>query len=190
MLRGIDVSHHNSSINLKGNDFVIVKATEGTTFKDNKRDYWRNMAEKSGISLHGFYHYARPEKNNYVDEANHFVNTIAKYIPYNNTILALDWENVALKHDLSWAIGWLNTVEQMTGVKPLFYCQASYTPKIGEIYKNGNGLWVAHYTSANKPRIGAYPYWAIWQYTSSNGKLDKDYFNGTREQFLRYCRVH
>ncbi len=185
MLRGIDVSHHNKPIPLSGIDFVIMKATEGSTYVDPKMDDWYKRCKNDGVRLKGFYHFARPDKNNAKAEANHFIKTVKDYID-GTTLVALDWEGEALDHTLEWALTWLNEVEEALRITPLFYCQASYTPLIKRIYENGNGLWVAHYTNANKPRIGAYPFWTIWQYSSR--KYDKDYFNGNVSQYIKYCR--
>jgi GH25 family lysozyme M1 (1,4-beta-N-acetylmuramidase) len=185
MLRGIDVSHHNKLIQLSGIDFVIMKATEGRSYVDPKMLEWYKQCKKDNVRLKGFYHFARPENNSPKTEANHFIKTVKDYID-DTTLVALDWEGHALYQSLDWALTWLNEVEEALRITPLFYCQSSYTPLIRRIYENGNGLWVAHYTGANKPIIGAYPFWTMWQYTSR--VYDKNYFNGDANQYIKYCR--
>ncbi|MDH6341589.1 GH25 family lysozyme M1 (1,4-beta-N-acetylmuramidase) [Parabacteroides sp. PFB2-12] len=78
--QGIDVSHHQGEINWeqvgadKNIQFVYIKATEGTSFKDPKYRYNTKQAQKQGIKT-GAYHYFRtiltPPK-----QAEHFINTI------------------------------------------------------------------------------------------------------------------
>lgn len=182
MLKGIDISHWNPNPDYKTPDFIIMKATEGIGYVD------RMMAKhlEGALSNHkliGFYHYARPEYNDPISEADHFIKAVGGYA--GSAIFALDWEGEALKYPIEWAVQWLQRVEAVTGVKPLIYCSASYTKNLQPVLDNGNGLWVAHYTKNKNPSVKVYPFWAIWQYTSS--PLDMDYFNGTALQFRKYC---
>ena len=191
MIKGIDVSHHNDLgqllTKLKPNDrkFIIIKATEGKTFHDPNCILNTNLA-KSETDLIGFYHYARPENNNPIDEAKNFLNHPSVKTNIGSAILALDWEGNALYHPLSWAVDWIRYVHKQTGVKPLFYCSAWYTIKLDPILAEGCGLWVAHHTGLSKPFIGKYPFWAIWQYDSKG--YDHDKFNGTAQQFKKYAK--
>lgn len=187
MLKGIDISHHNkyqyqhNEFSMDDYDFIIMKATEGRTYVDPMMDeYMKEIVAKE--KKYGFYHFARPENNDPISEAKHFCDTIGT--DGVGAILALDWESKAISYDLDWALDWLRYVERVYNKKPLFYCSASFTSKLNPIYQNGNGLWVAHYTKADKPRVKAYPFYAIWQYTDS--PLDKDVFNGNEEQWYKY----
>lgn len=197
MLKGIDISHHNynnlvgGKFTFDGQDFVIMKATEGKTYKDPKLDFY--MSQSNLPELIGFYHYARPENNTAKAEAKNFVKVIAPYIKDRDAILALDWEGNAVEwktraDQVKWILDFLNYVEAETGVKPMIYCSAWYTVYLSEVYKNNNGLWVAHYNSSiTKPKTGVYPYHAIWQYTSA-GSLDKNYFNGKVAAWKAYAK--
>ena len=197
MLTIIDVSNWNrgkvdlSNLSKIGVDGAIMKATEGKTFKDKSLDYFYDElhGKKDGKpdkqKLYGFYHYARPDNGNTAEEeAENFL----KYVGHHkgHCIYALDWEGKALKYQIDWAVKWLDYVYEKTGVKPLFYCQASYTDMIKKIIDKDYGLWVAHY-GTSKPYIGVYPFYAMWQYTSS--KLDYNRFNGNKEVWKKYCEV-
>lgn len=200
MLKGIDVSHYQLNIDdyIKDIDFVIIKASEGKSMKDSKRlEHYHTAIDNK--KLYGFYHYAHPELNSVASEVNNFLSSLPDGV-IGDCMLVLDWEQKALKENITWAYDFLNLVYKKTGVKPLLYCQASYTNKLAKIYKGGYGLWVAHYkdstrnlpinetpnTKISKPTIGAYPFWAMWQYTSL--PIDRDIFNGTKSQFKAYCR--
>ena len=191
MLRGIDVSRYQKNMkSFKGYDFVIIKATEGVTLKDVCLDqhYDTLHGSKDGKpdknKLYGFYHYAHPENNTPEKEAEFFLSQVGHH--KGHCLFALDWEGKALKCDIKWAITWLDYVFKKTGVRPLIYCQASYTKNLAKVLKKNYGLWVAHY-GVTKPNVKVYPSYAIWQYTST--PIDKNYFNGDEEQFRKYCSI-
>ena len=182
-LKGIDISHHNK-YNLPPfdkQDFIIMKATEGVSYKDPMMDVY--LEKLPTDMLYGFYHFARPERNRAKEEARNFCNTIGRY--GEGAMLVLDWEAMAVSQPIEWAVDWCNEVEKVYGKKPLIYCSSWYTKKIKPLLDNNNGLWVAHYTKADSPKVYTYPSWAMWQYTSE--PYDKDIFNGTRKQFEAYC---
>lgn len=190
---GRDLSHHNWKQNLNLSDilyadgreaeFIILKATEGATYKDNRFTDWMNRIKDVAPSIvFGAYHYARPEKNNYVNEVDNFLLTVEPYI--GDIILALDWEGLALtKGSQTWALDWLNSVYNNTGVKPLFYCQQSAVKNYHSIQLNDYGLWVARY-SGNYGKIDPWEYPAMWQYSST--PYDMNVFYGTKEQLVKY----
>ena len=158
----------------------MMKATEGKSFEDPMMETY--VKALSPNKLYGFYHFARPEINDPVSEAKNFCSTIGIY--GYDAMLALDWEAKATKCDIEWAIEWLKEVEKKYRKKPLFYCSSFYTKKIQKVLENNNGLWVAHYTKADKPKVYTYPLYTMWQYTSE--PYDKDYFNGGVAQWHKY----
>lgn len=196
MLQGIDISHHNFNMrnpqDLNNVDFVIMKATEGVRFKDNKMPIYMNILDSE--RLYGFYHFARPDLgNDPEDEAQHFINYIRKYIS-NRSILALDVEAGALsvKNLDAWCSIWAQVVDIETGILPLIYISTSETKKLPATAALGCGLWAAKW--GNKPtkkQLEPWSFWALWQYSSSGifsgVRCDLDYFNGTREQYMKYC---
>lgn len=182
-LNGCDISHHNkyNIPDFSKQDFVIMKATEGATFKDPMLDKYIEMLKKD--QLYGFYHFARPERNRAKVEAANFCKVIGNY--GEEAMLVLDWEGQAVQQPIQWVLDWCKEVEKIYGKKPLIYCSSWYTKKIKILLENDIGLWVAHYTKKDKPTVYTYPYYAMWQYT--NEPYDKDIFNGTRKQFIQYC---
>lgn len=180
-LYGVDIAGYQStSKNLYASyTFVIVKATEGKTYVNPK---WRAQiqAASGNGQLLGLYHYCRPENNSPQAEAKHFVDTIRDYI--GKAVLAADWEQTALKYSATWLLTFMQEVERLTGTKPLLYIQQSalLSGKYNGIAKAGYPLWMAQYNSRMSPRHGAWQSVTIWQYTSTNGNLDKDVFYGDR----------
>lgn len=144
-MNGIDISawQGDAGIDLSkiAYDFCIVKATEGTDYK-NRYFAAHCDAVLKKKKLLGAYHYANggnPQK-----EADYFLAYCKKYI--GKAILVLDWEarNNPLfgKNDLEWCLKWCSYVQSKTGIKPLIYVQKS---AMEAVKKAGYGLWVAQY---------------------------------------------
>ena len=196
MLNGIDISHHNFYMknlqDLNALDFVIMKATEGVRYRDNKMPTYMNVLRPD--MLYGFYHFARPELgNNPEDEALSFISYVKKYIS-NRSILALDVEAGALSVPNldAWCAIWAQVVDVETGILPMIYISTSECEKLKATADLGCGLWAAKW--GNKPtekQIRPWKFWALWQYTNScefsGVRVDADQFNGTREQYMKYC---
>lgn len=195
-IKGIDISHYQKpeKTPYADYDFVIIKATEGSTYRDKVCLTHFENAKALGKEV-GFYHFAHPELNNPEVEVANFVDYVAKVGGLGKGILALDWEAKALKCDIKWARKWLDLVFSITGIRPLFYCQKSYTvaKNLQPIREGNYGLWIAgYYKNTGLPdNRGCDPYdkrgKAIWQYTSN--PIDKDIFYGSIEQFRKYYEV-
>lgn len=190
-LFGIDISHWNgitSIIEHKPN-FVMIKLTEGVTFKDKDALAHREVARQLDIPV-GFYHYARAEKNDAIKEAEFFVSQIPKD-DLNTAVLALDFEGKSLSIKLvdDWAVRFLAHVEKLTGKKPLIYLSQSTVKRFPRCAASGYGLWVARYRNVilGCGDISPWKFAAMWQYTSK--PIDKNYFYGTVNQFKKYGEV-
>lgn len=191
MLRGIDISSWQGSVDYSAYDFVIIKASEGKNSKDPALD--RHLAGLFGTTdptpqkekCYGFYHYARPDLGNTPEqEAKSFLSYIGTQV--GNCVMALDWEGDSLKYSVDWAKGWLDYVYKQTGVKPMLYIQASQAKlaKYAPIANADYGLWVAHW-GVSSPTFSNWKNWAIWQWTST--PLDQNYFNGSKAAWWKYC---
>lgn len=197
MLNGIDISHHNFNMrnpqDLNLVDFVIMKATEGVRFRDNKMPIYMNILDSE--RLYGFYHFARPDLgNDPEDEALHFINYVRPYIS-NRSILALDVEAAALNvPDIdTWCATWAQIVDIETGILPMIYLSTSVTKKFSATAALGCGLWAAKWgPKPTKKQLEPWHFWAVWQYTNqgnfSGVRCDLDMFNGSREQYMKYCK--
>ena len=198
MLKGVDISKWQSvGIGDQGADFVICKATEGAGYVDPTCDQHYQRAKSQGKLL-GVYHFARPDLNSPEVEAEWFVKNIQGYI--GQALLALDYEMAPYSDD--WAYRFCAKVHELTSVWPVVYMSAS---KVSEYNWSRTakecGLWIAGYPNAynvpNPPTpgvndmpygIGAWKFWAIWQYTSSAGTLDRDIANMTKTAWKKYAK--
>lgn len=190
-LFGVDVSHWQTITECKAVfpscDFVILKATEGATYKDKTLQSRYDLAQKCGVELFGIYHFyssfKTPEQN-----AENFLDTARKYLGNNNMMLICDIEqrHAEVPHIFDTdIITFCEIVEKETGIKPLIYTNSYNVRKMQKCLEKDYGLWVAHY---GKQKPNTYMYgnmWALWQYTSK--PIDKNYFNGNKKQFLAYC---
>ena len=197
MLKGIDISHWQANLDIAstGAQFVICKATQGTTFVDPSCDRHYQIAKRLGLKL-GVYHYA--SGGDPVAEADFFVRNIKGYI--GEAILILDWEktqNGRYYEHASWCLRFLNRVKELTGVKPLIYMSASVI-KVADwskVVAGDYGLWVAGWPDNRDSwdipdfrwDVKPWPFYALWQYTSSGGRLDRDVFMGDATAWDKYA---
>ena len=202
--KGIDVSNWNSVeqvsslLQMTGNDkieFVLIKATEGRTWKDTKAVQLLIAAMQYGVAI-GFYHYCRPELGNDAkEEATHFVSTVrdicyqAGYM--EDVLLVADYEDKAIGHGL-WLANFLREVDDQTGGNPMVYTTlyGSETSDLIHVNTVAYGLWIAtRGKEKDNPFAGRemknWKLWAIHQYAVENG-IDMNYFNGTRRQLFKY----
>lgn len=188
-LKGIDVSHWNPDNRIQSDiDFCICKASEGASYGDSSFYSKLDRCKAKGIDLVGAYHYAKT--NNLPDtDAVNFLRRIADRPELgNNMLLALDLEGEDIKRPnaYQWARRWLDLVYQETGIRALLYISASYTKNCKEIVEGNYGLWVAHW-GVKQPKYSAWNFYTVWQ-NAVEDNLDRDIFNGTKEQYLKYCR--
>lgn len=202
-LKIVDVSswQNTASYNLSEFDGLIAKATEGCGYVDPMCDVHYQNAKAAGKLL-GVYHFARPDLNSARKEAEFFVNNIKGYI--KEAILVLDWEPTGdHKKNVAWAKEWLDCVYELTGVAPLIYMSASVIQMADWSSISGTyGLWIAGYPNAfNVPNpplptpadmpysIGPWAFWAIWQYSSSAGRLDRNIANMDAKAWAKYAKA-
>ena len=183
-MNGIDISMWQNGIDLSAvkADFVIVKATEGIGYVDKTCDKFFQKALSLGKKI-GFYHFARPTKNNDpVREADFFYENCKGY--FGKAIPILDWE-AENKQNVAYAKAWLDRVYQRSGVKPVIYMSESVVNAYdwSSVANADYGLWVAKYrdnspdynynmaNAGSRPRVKWWKFYCMWQWTST-GRLD------------------
>ncbi|MFD0598060.1 GH25 family lysozyme [Catellatospora coxensis] len=199
---GIDVSHHQGTINWdkvadKGAKFVYAKVTEGVhyvdaSFKDN-----HSGARKNGI-LFGAYHFARPDKTNGRTQADFFLDR-AQYRNDGRSLppmLDIEWpyklggklvapgpcwgksksELVRFIRDFT------QRVRERTGSATMIYTNPNWwNPCTGKNADFGDHyLFISSYTDKVRGLPAGWDRWTLWQY-ANHGKLpgDQNVFNGT-----------
>ena len=193
-MRGIDISHHNGWPFKKDtakayldSDFVIIKATQGTSYKYT--DYFEKAIKKAiqDDKLVGAYHYASGKDA--VMEADYFVSIVTPYL--GKIILALDWEsyqNSAWGKDTRWAKRFVDRVRLKTGLTCFLYTNMDGIKQCKNL-ANNVPLWFAGYpANSNSWSIPKWPahystkpwtHYDIWQYTSGGDIVDRNISNLT-----------
>lgn len=200
MLRGIDISHWNikkRDCTFAQEDFIIIKATEGSRYIDPRMESNVRIARENNM-LYGLYHFysgtASPEM-----EAKHFVRAIGDNV--GNAILVLDWEANASLLSSEIAERFLQTVYNLTEVRPLIYMSYSLVAQKGkwDSIASKYGLWCARYGRNDGkvyklPSVSPWKVCAIHQYTSRGtsediiGYIDRNIANMTYEAWEKYAK--
>jgi GH25 family lysozyme M1 (1,4-beta-N-acetylmuramidase) len=178
-MKGIDISHYQNEagkVDLKlaraaGYQFAFMKCSEGTGYKDRFYETNKALAREAGM-LFGAYHFARG--GDPVKEADWFLASVGTLL--QGEIVVLDWE-IDHSDPASWCLAWLSRVESKLGFKPMLYTNEARAKdlRFKSVVDRNFGLWVAKYASQviyvpeylqRKPVSGAWPFWAIWQFSS------------------------
>ncbi|MGW4561819.1 glycoside hydrolase family 25 protein [Streptomyces sp. NPDC004561] len=162
MLHGIDVSAFQSSAyDTDGSSFVFIKATEGRSYVNPRLTAQTKTGRDAGLVV-GFYHFLWP--GNLTAQAEHFV----QHAPERpGDILAVDWETTGDGTHASNAEkdAFIRKVKQLRPHnRVVLYCNRDFWLTVDSTSYAGDGLWIADYVTAGKPRIKAK--WLFHQYTS------------------------
>ncbi|MEO3756271.1 glycoside hydrolase family 25 protein [Streptomyces sp. B6B3] len=159
-IKGIDVSGYQSEdYPLDGFDFVIVKATEGTSYRNPKHSAQVTRARNNDRVV-GHYHFLSPSSG-MTAQMDYFLDHIAVG---EDEILAVDWEDTGVSSsEKDTAIRHLQS--KAGGRKVLLYCNVDFWLNRDTSSFAGDGLWIAQYNGdPGNPDIEHD--WLIHQYTS------------------------
>jgi GH25 family lysozyme M1 (1,4-beta-N-acetylmuramidase) len=201
MTEGIDVSHWQgtidwSKVRAAGKRFAFIKASEHTSFVDNKYQTNRANAKAAGLKI-GAYHFARPNSGttDAYAEADHFIETADWKSGELRPVLDLeDTGGLSSSSLQTWVKAFLQRIYDRTGVRAIIYVSPSFwsTKMANSTWFAKNGydvLWIAHWTTASSPSVPADNWggkgWTFWQYTSDgsvsgiSGRVDLNRYKGT-----------
>ena len=184
----VDVSSHNGSISVndyrtlanKGVGGVVVKLTEGTTYRNPYAGEQARNAQLAGlqVSAYAFSHYTSEEQAR--AEARHFISEARNLNLPKNTVMVNDMEDAKMKDNINRnTLAWADEIRKNGYTNLMYYTSASW---IDENNLRGKGpvktaqfglenFWVAQYPTAKlstndaktlryNGRAGA------WQFTS------------------------
>lgn len=203
---GIDISsHQHGSLNINlpsvidgGQNFVFIKATEGTHYVN---PYFRSDVIKAmdkNIPV-GFYHYARPSDSteDAREQARAFIAKTGIDQGVKSLPPVLDIEqsdDVTNSKDLiNWTQAFVDEVKDVTGQDVMIYTYPSFwkNEMANTTQFNHLPLWIAHYNESTRPGtplIGGWEDWTFWQYSDKgivdghSAKLDVNLFNGSQKE--------
>jgi len=197
MLKGPDVSHYQGNIDFSilktVRDFIIIKATEGVGYTDDKFLLNQTGARNAGMLL-GYYHFARPDLGNTADaEATWFLKAIGSL--KEGEVLCLDFE-VSFAGRVVWCKSWLDKVFSVSKCKPVIYLNKSLAVGTdwSEVINAGYGLWLADYSYDPNSAVPStkWPVTAFRQYSNKetvkgiSGGADDNVFYGDTVAFKAY----
>ena len=197
MLRGLDISYWQGDVNFsslaKNQDFIIIRSSYGTGYRDPKFNIYRDAVRKEKIP-HGFYHYSYPNHNTPEAEADWFLSVVQPL--QSGESLYLDFEE-KYPDPVFWSKRFLDRISSVLGgYKPLIYLN-KYTIQSYDwkpLAQSGYGLWLAlwDYDPNGSFEI---PHWnlvAMRQYSNQlavngiSGRVDGNVFYGDTAQFNAY----
>lgn len=188
-MRVIDISMYQGSpdfakVRLSGVEGVILKATEGRTYRDPRYAENVQRARAAGLLI-GHYHFGRPDLNG--DPVWELGNFTAVAQIRSADWIVLDLEAAVTGTVGQWALAWLKTAAHRWQRRPILYSyvpwiKAHIPPGLTELAATAS-LWVAAYTST--PPTPPAPWYAFgaWQYTSSGsvpgitGRVDLNHWH-------------
>ena len=203
-VRGVDVSHYQGDIDWsvlsnEGIDFAFIKATEGSTYIDEKCEYNLTNALKQDIFV-GAYHFFSFESSGKTQAENFIANvpTVDGMLP---PVIDLEFYGKFCDDPMNPRVVLpelnvlLAELEEYYGKKPIIYVtEGSY-----ELYLQGGyeeyDIWIRDVIF--EPKLSDGREWTFWQYTNRerlngyNGQekfIDMNVFCGSREEFLEYVK--
>lgn len=196
-VRGVDVSSYQGQIDWQtlsgGLDFAFIKATEGSSFTDERFSYNYRQAQKTGLRI-GAYHFFSFDSSGKT-QAENFINTVEKYDRMLPPVVDVEFygkyrkEKKPPEEVTNELKALLDALEEHYGKKPIIYATGSaYSLYIEENFSDYD-IWIRDVYF--KPSGD----WTFWQYSDTarldgyNGEekhIDLNVFNGTKEEFERY----
>lgn len=189
-VHGIDVSHYQRFIDwekiaTEGIDFVFIKATEGTDYRDSI--FHNNWREVKRVGLRrGAYHFFRPSVSAHLQALN-----FVSYVPLESgdlpPVLGVEVLDGIPSDRLVDSIRiWLDLVEDKLNRQPILYTnfkfyQTYLSEHFGEV-----PLWIARYYQ-EEPYLTDNRDWHFWQYGNRGrlpgieGYVDFNVFKGSSE---------
>jgi lysozyme len=170
---------------------VILKASEGTTIKDSSYDTHRKNAISAGLVL-ASYHFFRssdPEQ-----QADWYLQCA---VPMQGERVICDVEDSSCEKG-SVTKFFQRILEKRPDLQLTVYTgnvgeEAEQKWGKGEWLSENTSLWTCQYASTPVPWADqTWPYWSLWQYSASggvpgfSGDVDKNKFNGTDNEFLKW----
>ena len=147
--------------------FFYFKATQGYALKDDRFDYYRNLAEEAEV-MWGPYHFFQADLDP-VRQAKYFYDTVGDY---KGLPPAIDFEltyGVDKKTINARLWTFVQEVERLFGVTPVIYTRGYFWNYWIERSSKWSKylLWVANYEVSSPYLPADWSYWIFWQYTAT-----------------------
>lgn len=202
-IRGVDVSSYQGEIDwltLSEQDiqFAFIKATEGSGYVDKKFSYNFSEALKTNLKV-GAYHFFSYDSSGKT-QAENFIKTVPRTENMLPPVIDVEFygdkkENLPNKDKTKKELSTLiDKLEEYYGLTPIIYAtEKSYKLYIENLYPKCD-IWIRDIFFS--PKLSDNRDWTFWQYTnkakldgySGDEKyIDMNVFNGSTDDFERYC---
>lgn len=197
-VKGIDLSSHNGDVDFHrlvadSLDFIMLKASEGTTFQDTKFHSNYVNARKAGIKAIGAYHFFRFDTDGQMQAMN-FLNSLrGKMLDLPAVIDIEEWGNP--KHipddDIIERLSALLDYLHQNGHNVMFYTNKDGYERFIKGRFNDYPLWICSFSDPPLEKEDA-GRWSLWQYShlgwteACDSEVDLNTFNGTREEWIKW----
>ena len=198
---GLDLSAHNGDIDFRrltadSVDFVVLKATEGATFKAPKFQHNYQEARNAGIGAVGAYHFFKFNTDGKMQGINLLNSVQGKTLELP---LVIDLEertnprqmpNDSIIGNLQAMIDYLES----NGHAVMLYTNKDGYERFVRDRFTDYPLWICSFTKPPLPD-DADTEWSLWQYShwgwvsATDTEVDLNTFNGTREQWRQWLRT-
>ncbi|KAL2042564.1 hypothetical protein N7G274_005058 [Stereocaulon virgatum] len=202
-VQGFDISNYQPNVNFKaaynsGARFVIIKATEGTTYIDPSFSNHYTGATSAGL-IRGGYHFAHPDRTTGATQATYFLAhgggwsndgiTLPgmldiEYNPNGSTCYGLSPTAM-----VAWIQSFVDTYHAKTTRYPMIYSTADWWSTCtgnSNAFSSTCPLVLARYGSSVGNIPGGWPYQTIWQNADTYAYGgDSDIFNGGLPQLKK-----
>lgn len=204
-VRGVDVSFYQGDINWnvlakQGISFAFIKATEGSSFLDEKFKENYENAIKTDLKI-GAYHFFSFDSNGNT-QADNFIKNVPKKDDMLPPVVDIEfygdkYKNVPDIEETQKQLQiLLDRLEEYYGKKAIIYATyKSYNLYIMNNFKD-NYIWIRDVFF--RPSLRDNRDWTFWQYTDKvklegyNGKeskIDMNVFNGNSEEFRKIFNI-
>jgi lysozyme len=194
-VRGIDVSHHQgeidwSMVSQQGVDFVYIKASEGSDFKDH--EFSRNWKKAAAAGLkRGAYHFFSFRSAG-IDQAKNFIDTVP--IEAGTLPPVIDFEFTGNSKDvppkdvvLKELSEFTREIQKVYGKTPIIYVTHSSYDSFLKDEDDHYIFWIRDIIQT--PDLLDSENWLLWQYANNGrihgikGSVDLNVFNGPHQKF-------
>ncbi|KAI7969038.1 hypothetical protein EIK77_008229 [Talaromyces pinophilus] len=195
-VQGFDISSYQPNVDFSaayssGARFVIIKATEGTTYIDSTFSKHYTGATNAGF-IRGGYHFAHPDTSSGATQAKYFIAhgggwsgdgiTLPGMLDIEYNPSGATCYGLSASEMVSWISDFVNTYHSSEGVYPLIYTTNDWwTTCTGDstAFSSTCPLVLARYGSSPGTIPGNWGYQTIWQNADSYAYGgDSDIFNG------------
>lgn len=196
-VRGIDLSSHNGAVDFdslssQGIKFALIKATEGSTFKDPAFHSNYRRARQAGLKI-GAYHFFRFETPGHMQAINLLNSVRGRQLDFPLIIDIEEWGNPHARptDEITAALDEMIGYLADSGHQVMIYTNKDGHSRFVQGRFDHIPLWICSLNSSPTR-----PGWTLWQYSHKGGlrglggNIDLNTFNGSEREFDQWIEAH